>query len=370
MKALTRRRIVVWLVALVIAVVAGASVALAQTRLGGKIQAGDEIVVASGETIDGDLYASGGRVRVDGTVDGDLVVAAGQLTVDGEVTGDVIASAGTVDIGGEVLGDARIAAGQVSVSGTIEEDLFVASGQARIAASGEVGEDLVFGNGRMTMDGSVGGDVLGATGNYDRQGTVAGEENVTIGQDEEEAPTAGDRILDAVQALIGILVVAALFMWLAPKLAVEPADTLRQRPLAALGVGFLALIGFGLLIALIFLVAVLVVIVLALVGLSSLLGAVVFASLVAVVLLAFLFFLVAAFGAPAWTGLSIASGMTDSDSSGRRWAALIIGVVLVVAVSSIPIVGGWIGFVVLLFGLGTLVLTYRPRRAAVQPAVE
>ncbi|MGH8916653.1 MAG: hypothetical protein ACRDZM_19335, partial [Acidimicrobiia bacterium] len=190
----------------------GASVAVAQeTQLGGKIQAGDQVVLSADEAVDGDLYVSGGRVLIEGTVDGDLLVAAGQVTISGQVTGDMMVSAGTVDISGEVMGDARVAAGQSTVSGSIGEDLFIASGQTTVAGSGEVGEDLVFGGGRMTMDGLVGGNVLGATANYSRQGTVAGDENVTIAED--EAPTAADRVVDALQRLISILLVAGLVMW-------------------------------------------------------------------------------------------------------------------------------------------------------------
>ena len=118
-----------------------------------------------------------------------------------------------MDISGEVGGDARVAAGQTTVSGSIE-DLFVAAGQATMSDSGEVGEDLVFGSGRMTMNGTVGGDVLGAAGNYNRQGTVPGTENVTIR--ETEAPTTADRIVDALQRLISLLLVAASSYGCAP----------------------------------------------------------------------------------------------------------------------------------------------------------
>lgn len=356
-----RLRKLAWLALVALLVLLGASVALAQTQLGGKIRAGDQVVVSADETVDGDLYISGGQVRVEGDVDGDLVVAAGTVTISGEVTGDLMASAGTIDIAGEVIGDARIAVGTLTVTGSIGEDLFVAAGQATVTSSGEVGEDLVFANGSMTIDGAVAGDVLGATANYDRQGTVGGTENVTVDTGEEEPPTATDRILDAVQRFVSILLVAALFLWLAPRAVVEPAETLRRRPLASLGIGFVGLIGFGVLIFALILIAVLVSIALALVGLSDLVGAIVFAAVVAVVVLAFLFFLAAVFGAPTWVGMALAA--LNLNTSAKRWTALVIGLLVIVALTSIPVVGGWIGFVVVLFGLGALILAYRPRRA-------
>jgi hypothetical protein len=263
-----------------------------------------------------------------------------------------------------------VAAGQSTVSGSIGEDLFITSGQTTISDSGEVGEDLVFGSGRMAMNGTVGGDVLGATGDYDRQGTVAGTENVTVRQ--VEPPTPTERILDALQRFISLLLVAALFLWLAPRYMDEPTLMLRQRPLASLGVGVVGVIAFGVLVFLVILVAVLLAIGVGLVGLSDLVGAIIFAAVVAVAVLAFLFFLACVFGAPAWVGMALGSIALTLDSAGRRWAALIIGLAVVVALTSIPIAGGWIGLLVALFGLGAAILAFLPRRAApvsIEPSV-
>lgn len=365
-----RRARLGWLGIVSLLVVTGASVAVAQeTQLGGKIQSGSQITISAEETVDGDLYASGGRVIVEGSVDGDLIAAAGQVTISGEVTGDLIASGGAVDISGEVGGDARVAAGQATVSGSIGEDLFIASGQTTISDSGEVGEDLVFGSGRMTMNGTVDGDVLGATGDYDRQGTVMGTEDVTIR--DVEAPTTADRILDALQRFISLLLVAALFLWLAPRYVEEPTQMLRQRPWASLGVGFVGVIAFGVLVFLLILVAVLLAIGVGLMGLSDLVGAIIFAAVVAVAVLAFLFFLATVFGAPAWVGMALGSIAFSLDSTARRWVALIIGLAVVVALTSIPVAGGWIGLLVALFGLGAVILAFRPRTTApvsVEPA--
>ncbi len=360
-RANRRSRRLRWLGIVSLLVVTGASVAVAQeTQLGGKIQSGSQITISAEETVDGDLYASGGRVLIEGSVDGDLIAAAGQVTISGEVTGDLMASGGAVDISGEVGGDARVAAGQTTVSGSIGEDLFIASGQTTISDSGEVGEDLVFGSGRMTMNGTVGGDVLGATGDYDSQGTVMGTEEVTIR--EVEAPTTADRIVDALQRFISLLLVAALFLWLAPRYVEEPTQTLRQRPWASLGIGFVGVIAFGVLVFLVILVAVLLAIGVGLVGLSDLVGAIIFAAVVAVAVLAFIFFLATVFGAPAWVGMALGSIAFSLDSTARRWVALIIGLAVVVALTSIPVAGGWIGLLVALFGLGAVILAFRPRR--------
>jgi hypothetical protein len=112
----------------------------------------------------------------------------------------------------------------------------------------------------------------------------------------------------------------------------------------------------------VFLVAVLLGIGVGLLGLSDLVGAIVFAAGVSVAVLAFLFYIITVFGAPAWVGMALGSLALSLDSIPRRLAALIIGLVVVVALSSIPVAGRWIGLIVALFGLGAAILAFRPRR--------
>lgn len=110
------------------------------------------------------------------------------------------------------------------------------------------------------------------------------------------------------------------------------------------------------------LVAVLLGIGVGLLGLSDLVGAIIFAAGVSIAVLAVLFFIATVFGAPAWVGMALGSVALSLDSTARRLAALIIGLIVVVALTSIPIAGRWIGLIVAPFGLGPAILAFRPRR--------
>ncbi|MGE5763428.1 MAG: hypothetical protein ACM3ZF_06010, partial [Mycobacterium leprae] len=151
---------------------------------------------------------------------------------------------GTVDISGRVGGDARIAAGRVTVGGPVAEDLVLGAGQVTLTPSARIGQDLVFGAGQMTVDGRVDGNVLGSTGSYTRRGSVGGSEDVRVERPQRApaAPTLGDRILHGVQRLVAVLAVAALLLWLLPRLLTGAATAVRRRPLASLGVGVLGMI--------------------------------------------------------------------------------------------------------------------------------
>jgi cytoskeletal protein CcmA (bactofilin family) len=333
------------------------------------------VTIAAGETVQGDLIASAGTVRIDGRVDGDLVATGGQVTVAGTVTGDVLVAAGSTTISGQIDGDARLAAGQARVQrqGRVGEDLLVAAGQTTVAQGAQVGGDLIFGTGQMQMDGAVAGNVLGSTGNYTEGGSVGGSERVNVGQPEEqqEPPTLADRAVDALRRYVSILVIGALLLWLLPRMFRGGADAARGRPLVSFGVGILGFIGVIVALVLLILVTVLVAILLGLLGLGSLTGVTVFGGLLTAAAIVFLFVLAVAFAAQATVGLALGRLLLRSD--GRSFlgslGALALGVLLVVLVAAIPLAGGWLEALLVLLGLGALLLMARPARRQVAEPV-
>jgi cytoskeletal protein CcmA (bactofilin family) len=340
-----------------------AASAAQQTELGGKVRAGREVTVPAGQTVEGDLIATAGTVRIDGRVDGDLVASGGQVIVDGTVTGDALVGAGSTTISGEVGGDLRAGTGQAHIEGRVGEDVTLGAGQATVASGAQIGGDLIFGTGRMQMDGAVAGSVLGSTGNYTRGGSVGGSERVNVDQPEEEqAPTLADRTLDALRRYVSILVVGALLLWLLPRLLGGAADTVRGRPLVSFGVGILGFIAVIVGLTLVFLVTVLVAVVLGLLGLGSLAGVTAFAGILVAAIVVFLFVLAVAFAAQATVGLALGRLLLRGEgrSFPGRLGALALGVLVVVLVAAIPVAGRWLEALLVLLGLGALLLVARP----------
>jgi cytoskeletal protein CcmA (bactofilin family) len=347
-----------------------ATVVAQQTELGGKVRSGQTVTVPASETVQGDLIASAGTVRVDGRVDGDLVASGGQVSVAGTVTGDVLVAAGSTTISGRVDGDVRVASGQARLEGPVGEDVLLAAGQATVAPGARIDGDLIFGAGRLAMDGAVGGSVLGATGDYTRTGTVAGGEKVTVERGRRRAPTLAERALDRLRRYASILVVGLLMLWLLPRLAHGAADSVRRRPLASLLGAVLGVIGGAILGVVVVLVTVLLAIVLGLLGLGALAAAAVLAGILAAGVVAFLFFLALAFAAEATVGLALGRlAFRGGRSFVGGFAAMLLGVLVLVLISAIPVAGSWLEGLLVLFGFGGLVLVLLGgRRAAEQPA--
>ena len=353
-----------WILAVVLVVLGVPAVALAQDQLlGGKFRTGNEVVIPADEEVSGDLYASGGQIRIEGTVQGDLVATAGTVSVTGEVGGDVIAGGGTVEISGEVGGDVRAGAGTVTVDGSIGEDLLVGAGTLTVSSGGEIGEDLVFGTGSTTLAGRVVGDVLGSTGGYDRTGEIGGTEDVRIDEGGVlEEPTAADRVLDAVRRFVVLLVIGTLLLGIAPSVVERPAAALRGRPWASLGIGAIGIVGIVAAFFAIILAMIVLSLLFGLITLGELVGLIVFTGIVALVLLVFLVYVVFAYLAHLVVAMWLGRLAFGGESRGQRWAALALGVFVVVVLTSLPAVGGWLGFLIVLFGLGAILIALNSLR--------
>jgi hypothetical protein len=351
-----------------------AAVALGQAeeeRLGGKVRAGGEVIVPAEETVPGNLYVTGGTIEVLGDVEGDLVATGGQIRVSGNIGGNALIAAGDIAIDGDVGGNTRVAGGQVVVTGQTAEDLAVAAGRLRVAQTARVGADLLFSSGQARLDGAVDGNVLGITGDYIETGTVAGTTDVTV-RAPEEPPTAGERVLDRIQRYIGLLLVGALLLWLAPRLSRGATEHLRRRPLVDLGVGALVLLAAVVGVVAVVIVGALLTAGFGALGLSGLAGLTITTALLFAALLAFAVVVVAAFAAPVLAGLLLGGYLIDVDKGWLpAFGALALGTLALVAVFTIPYLGGLAALVVALLGFGALIMIAPPlRRGSDQPAIE
>jgi cytoskeletal protein CcmA (bactofilin family) len=345
-------------------------IVLAQGAVSDKLRTGNTVTIAAGETVSNDVYAFAGTVRVDGTIDGDLVASGGLVDVTGTVTGDVLAAGGSVNITGTVGGDTRIAGGTLSVGGAIKEDLAAIGGRLTVTSAGTVGGDLIAGTGQLTIDGAVTGNVLARTGTYTKTGTISGTEDVTITPRESQPGQPGSaaaptqQVIDALRHFLVVVLIGALLIWFAPRAYAAMKTALQQRPLPAAGWGFVAIIGFAVLLIVVLIAMILLAIAFGLLGFSDLVGIGILGGIVAILGASLAFAVVAGYVADALVGVVLASLVMRGENS-SRWrelAVLAIGAAVVVLLSSLPIVGPWVKLVVVLLGLGAILIAWRGRR--------
>jgi hypothetical protein len=317
----------------------------------------------------GDLTVFAGTINVNGTVDGDILAAGGQLTVAGEVTGDV-----------------RMAGGTLTSNEAVTGDVMAAGGTVTIGSGGSVGGDVVVAGGQVSVNGAVEGSVEGTAGAYNSSGTVGGTEHVVVRQgmwwwQTEGTPAQPERdvqddVVDAVRHFIVALILGVLLLWLLPRAMRASETTLRDRPAPSLGGGFLAILGYIVLVIAILLLMILLAIVFGVARLGALVAIDLVFGFLALGVGTFLFVLALAFLADIVVGLVIGR-MVMPGREVSRWqeiGALAVGLLVVVIVTSLPVVGGIAKLAVILFGLGAVVVAawtrWRARRVtppSVQP---
>lgn len=337
-----------------------------------KFLSGTSVIVPDDETVPHDLYVGGNDIRIDGRIDGDLFVAGGTVANTGPVTGDLFFGGGTVTVSSSVDRSLRVAAGTVTVTGPVKLDLLAAAGTLILSSDSMVGGDLILNAGRATLDGTIGGSVWGSAESYVNGGSVGGSEDVSLKQQQPkqtQTPSVGGSLIDQLQRYLGIVLIGGLLLWLVPRRIQSVATRLRERPLPSLGVGVIAFIGFFVLVIGLLLGMGLLAIPVGLLGSGRLVLALVLGVLLGTGVLSYLFMLILLFVAAVVVVVGLTLGRLVLERIDQPWAkgpyvALLLGVLVVVALTAIPIIGGLLNALVVLLGLGALILRFWRRPAA------
>jgi hypothetical protein len=143
---------------------------------------GDRVTIAKDEVIHGDIFVAGGRIQVDGTVEGDLVVAGGDVEVTGHVLGDMLSSSGSVRMSGQVDGNIRGYAGNITVKGKVGRNVMTCGGDVNIDRDANIGGSITSFSGRVNLDGHVQRDVLAMGGQVTIGGNIGGSATIRAGE--------------------------------------------------------------------------------------------------------------------------------------------------------------------------------------------
>ena len=145
----------VWILAAVLALAGGAEARALEVQ---------ELLIKKGVQR-GDQYLAGKTVDVHGKVEGDITMAAFQAGLDGVATGDVNAVGLLVHVGGVVHDDVRALGGKVIIQGWVGDGLLAAGGEITITRNTRVGGDAMLAGRRIVNHGDVEGDI-DAVGSY------------------------------------------------------------------------------------------------------------------------------------------------------------------------------------------------------------
>ena len=151
---------------------------------------GESFEVKKDETLNKDLFFSGQRLRVAGTVDGDVYAFGQQVDVSGHVTGDVICFAQTARITGQVDGNVRSFTNNITISGIVDKNVSAFNQVLNLDSNGRIGRSMALFTETGTLDGKIGRDFRGFFKEATISGTIGGDmkakgESLTIASSAE-----------------------------------------------------------------------------------------------------------------------------------------------------------------------------------------
>lgn len=393
-----------------------------------EVRPGQDVVIPEGEVIDDDLIITGQTIRMDGRVTGDLVAIGQSVVINGVVEGSALLAARTVVINGDVNGSIYTAGYSLDLGETatadrnlyfggyslatspgsqIARDAFV--GAYQMAHNGRVGEDLMVGLNALDLRGEVGGDVRGnitidanavSPAMYMPQGVVpsvpAVEPGLLIADSArvggtvdvvkttitptrvEPAPVSTETpglptwFTNRLGEFIGLLLVGAVLVFLAPRVLPALSGELNAKPLQSFGWGLaivFVLLPLALIIGLALIVLLTIFFNLVTFGEVAFSILAITSSFLGFAFVAYLFvvYLLTKIIVSYWAGRLLLSRIEMNTAS--RWTHfgyLALGLLIFEVLRAIPVFGFVLSIVVMLFGLGVILAYLVDRRRHVE----
>ncbi|WP_276257383.1 bactofilin family protein [Haloglomus litoreum] len=322
--------VAVLVLALVLPTFAGVASAESQ-RLGGAV------VVEAGETVDG-FTAYGGRVVVHGRVEGDLTAFGGRVVIaeGATVTGRVRAFAGSVVVAGSTGGNTVAYAGHVEVADSGRVGGSFAGVGGSVVLAGTVRDDATTVAGTVTLARSAEVDgFLTYVGEFDDRGGRVSLDARHVSDLSLLPPLTGaGGVLFTVYLLLADLLAGGLLLSLFPAFAGDAVETAGDQPQRVAAAGAGAVVGIPLAAALAALTVV---------GIPLALAA------------------LAGYVVLLWVGsiygrYLLGAGLLSYTDRDDRYLALLVGVLVVAALSLIPLLGDLVRLLLLIAGLGSVTL--------------
>ena len=162
---------------------------------------GVNIYVGPNEVVNGDLHAAGGVVDIEGTVRGNVFAGGASVIVPGVVTGDLNAVGGMVTIPGTVEGEVRAVGATVTINGTIGQDVSISGGSLSIGPRAQVAQDVLIVGQSASVDGKVGKNLQAYVNDLTIGGPIVGNVRGIVGtlQLTSDAVIGGDLIYTSAQ---------------------------------------------------------------------------------------------------------------------------------------------------------------------------
>lgn len=347
---------------------------------------GSRIDIPRSETVHESIFLGGNAITVEGIVEGDLFCGGQDIEISGIVKGDVICGGQSVIISGKVGGNVRAAGQKLLINGTIDRNANLFGQSVKLGTGSAILGEAFVGSQSVIIDGSIAKQLsggaqsisingivdtvnietqnlaLGSTAKINKNLTYISTNDATIAtrsavlgtivkqtpaREKKQPAEQNKRVWKSVwtatrfATLLTQIILGLVILFFIPKQIKNASLTMQERVLPAFGYGLLLL----------FLVPVIMVIfVLTIIGIPAAI----------LLLLLFMFsFLLSRIFVASVIGRILLTQFWAEKHNNDYWT-ISIGLFVLWLIFSIPVVGGILSFLSLLWGLGGTYYLIRP----------
>jgi cytoskeletal protein CcmA (bactofilin family) len=367
MKGKTQKTIIILIISLFVLIFLFWGVVLSA-----EFKTGDYTFVSKDQVLADDFITAAENIDIDGIVGGDVIAVGSKINIPGNIDGDVMALGGTIYITGLVRDDVRIGGGNINISGKILSDVIVLGGNVNITKESVIEGDVIVYGGTIKIDGEVKKNIKGNSGTMEIRGKIGKDVDISCGTltlrpdcvisgnlnyiSDSEAKIQGKvegevthktfkqvgrkvnirRILiGKIISLLSLILIGLILIFLFPQKSNQTADTLQTKPFVSLGIGF----------ALLFLIPIICILLL-----ITVIG-------IPLALITIALYIISLYISKIFVGLYAGKKLLIYFTKRKEVPlvqCLIIGLIAILIIINIPIIGGILNFIIILFGLGAL----------------
>jgi cytoskeletal protein CcmA (bactofilin family) len=144
------------------------------------VKTGNAINISKSEIIDGNLYAAGSTLVIEGQVKGDVICAGQAVNISGKVDGDVICAGQSVEVTGEVGGSVRVAGTNININNKVGRNVMAFGTSVILGSKAQVAMDMLVGAAYASLNGQINGNLHGGGAMFTLNGAVGKDVALTM----------------------------------------------------------------------------------------------------------------------------------------------------------------------------------------------
>lgn len=115
---------------------------------------------------------TGTTITISENTDGALAVSGQDIVVEGDINGALFVAGNSITIKGDVNGPLLVAGNSITIEGVIEGDVFIAGNTIRTLGESELSRDAFIAGSAILIDGIIGRDLFGGSEKVDINNTI------------------------------------------------------------------------------------------------------------------------------------------------------------------------------------------------------